>query len=137
MNARLQSALQRLPYLFPVVSSTVVALRGDDGLDGVQDVVLVDVAQRVRQPRERVPIAVRAPHAAAHDYVVALAAEVHTKTVRFRLLGYQPLAYHQLLCNQRQVFATTEPCSNPTTASSPATVMIFSRSTLSQLLMLC
>jgi len=60
--------------LLPIVSSTVVALRRDDGLDGVQDVVLVDVPQRVRQPRERFLIAVRATHAAADDQIVSLPA---------------------------------------------------------------
>jgi hypothetical protein len=51
---------------------TVVALRGHDGLNGVQQVVLGDVAKGVRQPGEGARVAVRPPHAAAHQQVVAL-----------------------------------------------------------------
>lgn len=51
---------------------TIVALRGHDRLDGVQQVVLGDVADGVRQPREGARVAMRPPHAAAHQQVVAL-----------------------------------------------------------------
>ena len=41
------------PHMLAVVAAAVVALRGDDGLERVEDVLFWHITQRVRQPRER------------------------------------------------------------------------------------
>ena len=58
-------------HLTAVVTAPVVALGGDNGLHGVEHVVLSDKAQRLGQAREGLVVAVGAAHAAADVHVAA------------------------------------------------------------------